>query len=310
MRQTARIISIYTADISGVCSALFELGGMTVIHDASGCNSTYTTHDEPRWYDLDSMVYISALTETEAILGDDDRLIGDIVNTAGELSPRFIAICGSPVAMMIGTDFKAIAKVVGEKTGIPAFSVSTNGMHSYLSGVSRALEAVVKHFAAEMLSGRKISLQISSGQHHWISLSTAAWNPSNGGSPKVDFGLYPVWRWAAIWIISAWQAAHMSILLCHTAVLRLQKCCKNSLVLHMSPVSRLESGLPTFSPVRSEVLQRVGKAACPVRIGEMYQVVNWQLSEKVYPPDRLHVQSRQNPAGRSGYSARWKQRES
>ncbi len=146
MRQTARIISIYTADISGVCSALFELGGMTVIHDASGCNSTYTTHDEPRWYDLDSMVYISALTETEAILGDDDRLIGDIVNTAGELSPRFIAICGSPVAMMIGTDFKAIAKVVGEKTGIPAFSVSTNGMHSYLSGVSRALEAVVKHF--------------------------------------------------------------------------------------------------------------------------------------------------------------------
>ena len=69
MKQTARIISTYSADAFGVCSALFELGGMTVMHDASGCNSTYTTHDEPRWYDMDSMVYISGLSEMEAIMG-------------------------------------------------------------------------------------------------------------------------------------------------------------------------------------------------------------------------------------------------
>ncbi len=42
---------------------------MTVMHDASGCNSTYTTHDEPRWYSMDSMVYISALSELEAVMG-------------------------------------------------------------------------------------------------------------------------------------------------------------------------------------------------------------------------------------------------
>ena len=33
MRQAYRIIPIYTADVSGVCSALYELGGMTVMHD-------------------------------------------------------------------------------------------------------------------------------------------------------------------------------------------------------------------------------------------------------------------------------------
>ena len=65
MKQTSRIISTYSADTFGVCSALFELGGMTVMHDASGCNSTYTTHDEPRWYDMDSMVYISGLSEMD-----------------------------------------------------------------------------------------------------------------------------------------------------------------------------------------------------------------------------------------------------
>ena len=38
--MNAKVISIYAADTSGVCSALYELGGMTVVHDASGCNST------------------------------------------------------------------------------------------------------------------------------------------------------------------------------------------------------------------------------------------------------------------------------
>ena len=97
MRQIARIISTYSADVFGVCSALFELGGMIVMHDASGCNSTYTTHDEPRWYEMDSMVYISALTEMEAIMGDDEKLINDIAEAAEDLKPAFIAIAGTPI---------------------------------------------------------------------------------------------------------------------------------------------------------------------------------------------------------------------
>ncbi|MBQ7981537.1 MAG: oxidoreductase, partial [Oscillospiraceae bacterium] len=134
MKQTARIISTYTADVSGVPSALFELGGMVIMHDASGCNSTYNTHDEPRWYDFDSMVYISGLTEMEAIMGDDEKLIGDIVSAASELHPEFIAIAGSPIPMMIGTDFKAVASVIEKRTGIKTFGIDTNGMHTYISG--------------------------------------------------------------------------------------------------------------------------------------------------------------------------------
>ena len=79
MKQTASVISTYSADVMGVCSALFELGGMTVMHDASGCNSTYTTHDEPRWYDMDSMVYISGISEMEAIMGDDELSEGVVM---------------------------------------------------------------------------------------------------------------------------------------------------------------------------------------------------------------------------------------
>lgn len=146
MKQTARIISTYSADTFGVCSALFELGGMTVMHDASGCNSTYTTHDEPRWYDMDSMVYISGLSEMEAIMGDDQKLVDDIVAAAKELKPDFIAVAGTPIPAMTGFDYESVAYVIEQETGIPAFGFATTGMNTYVQGASMALEAYARRF--------------------------------------------------------------------------------------------------------------------------------------------------------------------
>ena len=146
MKQIASRISIYSADAFGICSALYELGGLCVMHDASGCNSTYNTHDEPRWYDFDSMVYISGLSEMEAIMGDDQKFIDDIVYTAKELNPNFIAMAGTPIPTMIGTDFKAIANIIEKETNIPTFGFDTTGMHSYVSGAYKAFEALAKRF--------------------------------------------------------------------------------------------------------------------------------------------------------------------
>ena len=152
MKQTARIISTYSADVFGVCSALFELGGMVIMHDASGCNSTYTTHDEPRWYDMDSMVYISGLSEMEAIMGDDEKLIGDIVAAAEDLRPLFIAVAGTPIPTMTGFDFTAVAELIEQRTGIPTFGFSTTGMNSYVTGASMALTAIANRFTDKTVS--------------------------------------------------------------------------------------------------------------------------------------------------------------
>ena len=149
MRQSYRIIPIYTSDVSGVCSALYELGGMTVMHDPSGCNSTYNTHDEIRWYDQDSLIYISGLTEIDAIMGNDEKFLDDIKEAARELHPKFIALAGSPIPYMNGTDFPALAQVLEEETGIPAFAVPTNGMHDYVYGAGIALEEIAKRFTGE-----------------------------------------------------------------------------------------------------------------------------------------------------------------
>ena len=154
MKQVSVIISTYTADVSGICSALYELGGMVVIHDPSGCNSTYNTHDEPRWYEQDSLVFISGLSEIDAIMGNDEKVIGDIVRAAKDLSPRFIALVRSPIPMMIGTDFDAIREIIERETGIPTFYFPTNGMHSYVQGVGMALAAVAEHMVETALPSR------------------------------------------------------------------------------------------------------------------------------------------------------------
>ena len=144
IRQTARIISTYSADVMGVCSALYEFGGMVVMHDPSGCNSTYTTHDEPRWDYKESQIFISALTEMEAIMGDDSKIINDIISAANDLHPAFIAIAGTPIPTMIGFDFHAVAAMIEAETGIPTIGIPSTGMNTYVHGASMAFAALAQ----------------------------------------------------------------------------------------------------------------------------------------------------------------------
>ena len=144
MKQVSVTLSTYTADVSGACSALYELGGMVVIHDPSGCNSTYNTHDEPRWYEMDSLVFISGLSQMDAIMGNDDKFIHDIVRAAKELQPRFIALVRTPIPLMTGTDFEGISHVIEKQTGIPVFYFPTSGMHTYVKGAGMAMETIAR----------------------------------------------------------------------------------------------------------------------------------------------------------------------
>ncbi len=160
MKQTAKIISTYTGDTSGICSALYELGGMVVMHDPSGCNSTYSTHDEPRWYDIESLIFISALTEKDAIFGNDEKLISDTVNAAKELSPRFIAIAGTPIPYMTGFDYDAVALEIEARTGVPCFGFDTNGMRSYIHGASMAFAEYARRMCKDVKKSNELSVNI------------------------------------------------------------------------------------------------------------------------------------------------------
>lgn len=193
MKQARTGISTYSADAFGVCSALYELGGMVVMHDASGCNSTYSTHDEPRWYGSRSLIFISALTEMEAIMGDDEKVIGDMVDTIAQLRPKFAAIAGTPIPMMTGCDLRAIAAEVEARSGIPCFAFGTNGMRSYLCGASEALAAIADRMTDRSVTKRKNAVNILGATPLDFSLSGTV--PSIAAILREN-GFDPISTWA------------------------------------------------------------------------------------------------------------------
>ncbi len=146
MRKLWITLPALAPDYSGVCSAMFELGGLSVIHDASGCTGNYTGYDEPRWYGSKSAVFCSGLREIDAVLGRDDKLIDQIVKACADLQPSMVTVLGSPVPMLIGTDMDGIACEVEERTGLPAFGFSTSGLALYNQGVSQAICALIRRF--------------------------------------------------------------------------------------------------------------------------------------------------------------------
>lgn len=148
MKRVCLYLPPFSGDYSGVCSALFDLGGMICIHDAAGCTGNYTHFDEPRWYGSDSRVFCTGLRKLDAVLGDDEHIIRRIISAAGQTHPRFIAIVGSPVPNVIGFDFKGVARAITKRTGIPCFGFATAGIRgSYKDGIVMAVRDVTEVLA-------------------------------------------------------------------------------------------------------------------------------------------------------------------
>ncbi|MBP5250139.1 MAG: oxidoreductase, partial [Lachnospiraceae bacterium] len=141
-----RVMPPIAPDYGGACEVLYELGGLVLIHDASGCTVNYVHFDEPRFGEIPSNVFCSGLTEIEAVMGDDEIVIGKAVKAAEMLKPAFIAFIGSSVPMVVGTDFKGIARLCEDRTGVPCFGFDTNGLRYYTDGASKAMLTVIKRF--------------------------------------------------------------------------------------------------------------------------------------------------------------------
>lgn len=153
------VISIYLApfspDYSGVASVLFDLKTVTALHDASGCTGNYTGYDEPRWYGSNSGIFCSGLREIDAVLGDDEKLVQKMIAASKDLHPELLALIGSPVPMVIGTDLVGVAAELEERTGIPSLGFDTTGTAYYDRGVSLATIELLKKFTPkqEKISG-------------------------------------------------------------------------------------------------------------------------------------------------------------
>ena len=146
MKRLAMALVNPTPDLGGACSLMLELGGLVVIHDAAGCIENYVCFDEPRWYGSDSMLYTSGLSHMDAVLGNEERLAGQLVRAAQKLHPKFIAIVGSPVPFTLGMDLEGLAMEVERQCGIPSFGLECGSFSRYGQGASDALYCLMDRF--------------------------------------------------------------------------------------------------------------------------------------------------------------------
>ena len=147
MSRLYRYLPPFAGDYSGVGSALYELGGMLCIHDAAGCTGNYVGFDEPRSYDSRQLVYCTGLRKNDAILGNEEVYIDKIIRAAKDMKPKFVALVGSPVPVVIGFDFHGVAMELEQRLGIPAFGFETGGMKgSYKEGVVMAVNQLLDYY--------------------------------------------------------------------------------------------------------------------------------------------------------------------
>ena len=93
-------------------------------------------------------------------LGDEEKTISRIVSAAQKIQPDFIAVVGSPVPMVIGTDFAGLESELERRTGLPVFGFDTTGTSYYNEGVAMACVALIKRFTREIRRVKKDTVNI------------------------------------------------------------------------------------------------------------------------------------------------------
>ena len=73
----------------------------------------------------------------------------NVISVAKELNPKFIAILGSPVPMLIGTDFKGISTEIENNLNIHVMGFNTTGLSYYNTGIEMAGVELIKRFSNE-----------------------------------------------------------------------------------------------------------------------------------------------------------------
>ena len=147
MKGLRKYLTPFAPDQSGAVSVLYELGGMLVICDAGGCTGNVCGFDEPRWFEMRSAVFSAGLRDMDAILGRDDRLVAKLADACEKLDVTFAAVIGTPVPAVIGTDYRALDRMLQKKTDLPVLMVNTDGMELYDKGEEKAYLALFQKFA-------------------------------------------------------------------------------------------------------------------------------------------------------------------
>lgn len=159
MKDIRTVLPNIASDTTGAAAALFEAGGLSIIHDAAGSHEVFVTFEEAR--SLEGRRTVSSrLTQFEAVTGDDSRLMEAIINECESEPPEFIAIIGSPVPFTIGADLDGLAAEAEFSTGVPAFGVNCGAFDPYDRGAGEALLKLLERKVLPPSGGDTVSVNL------------------------------------------------------------------------------------------------------------------------------------------------------
>ena len=150
MKGLRKVLTPFAPDQSGASGVLYSMGALIVIIDAGGCTGNVCGFDEPRWHESRSAVFSAGLRDMDAILGRDELLASKIKSAVERIDINFVAVIGTPVPATIGTDYKALKRLIESKVDIPVVPVVSNGMKLYNEGEKEAYKALIDEFALDM----------------------------------------------------------------------------------------------------------------------------------------------------------------
>ncbi len=145
MKEYHKLLPLATGYF-GLSSALYDFGGLIVVYGPAGGAWHINIEDEPRWYRGPATVVGAGLLEMDVILGNDDKFIDNIASVAQSTGRTFIALAGTPISEIIGTDLKGFAYTLEARTGLPVFMVPTAGSEPYPEGAAKAFLALADKF--------------------------------------------------------------------------------------------------------------------------------------------------------------------
>lgn len=160
MKGLHHLLPPLAADYTGICSALYELDAMIVLHNPSGCMRTVTDIDEPRWASRRASFFSSGLNESNVIFGDDDVFFRNIVRTFQGTDKKFLALVSTPVPAVIGMDMTDVATRLESTLNIPVFAFNSTGFENYSCGITEAYLALAKHYLSSPQEKKPSSVNI------------------------------------------------------------------------------------------------------------------------------------------------------
>lgn len=140
----------FSADYSGVCNAVQHMHCLIVLHGQGGCIGGVNTCDDFEKERNEERILFTKISEIDTVTGNDKKLIDQIVSDSQEIENDFIIVAGSPIPMLIGTDWNAWVRELEAEMDKPVIAINTKGFATYEYGEKAIFLELVNKFACSV----------------------------------------------------------------------------------------------------------------------------------------------------------------